>query len=118
MPEKYARAIRSHIRSRGAHKFKVSGYTQRYDKPRGPVGRIDAPLSDHTTVWLKNELGEFIGRAGPRGNTHARKARTRSGGSYKVTDAGSDKTHNQREMGKYGRILGRVSEVYVRGRKR
>jgi hypothetical protein len=78
----------------------VESYYQRYDKPRGKINtlRADKLTTKSKTVWLKDNLGRFVGRANSKGKTTARK----------IAVAGADATTNYREQGRYGRIYGRT----------
>lgn len=107
---KRLREVRGYKRKiRGGKKTSVSGYYQRYDKPRGKrnVLTSDKQTSTSKTMWLKDRKGRFVGRANYKGETKAKGAVK---GEYDLTDL-------ERESGTYGRIYGRYSESTARRRR-
>lgn len=95
---KNLRRVHKHLRKIKGRRVKVRDYWQRYNKPRGDMGKIK--VSGGTkTAWLKDKYGQFIGRANSRGQTSAPRERIRK--------AMYDNTKNIRESS-YGRIYGRT----------
>lgn len=79
----------------------VSDYWQKYNKPRGEWGKVEADnlKAKSRTAWLKNRAGKFVGRANAEGKTRAKGA----------VMSKLDTTRNVRERGRYGRLKGRTS---------
>jgi hypothetical protein len=99
---KPARQVGRHTRkSKSGQTVYVNDYWQRYNKPRGEWGKVEADnlKANSRTAWLKNRAGKFVGRANIKGKTTAKGA----------VISKLDTTRNVRERGRYGRLKGRTS---------
>lgn len=90
--------------NRNRNRTKVKSYYQKYDKPRGPVTKLqtDSATASSRTIWLMNRSGKFIGRANSQGQTTADKKQ--------IAKLGMDRTKAIRDAKKYKRVFGRVPQ--------
>jgi len=98
------RKIRAHKKAGG--RISVKSYEQKYKSDRGPAKK-KTPVSlrrQQRTFWLKNNKGEFVGRADDEGKTSAKR----------FSMSGKDFTGTIQD--KLGRIYGRYKSGYGKER--